>query len=190
MQTFEFLVQKIRSEKGENKFTPNQDLDEWMKSNAPSGSGIDCGTKVDWQKSGGERLVLNTQFHHMDDNGYYCGWTSHQVVVTPTLWCGPINVRITGRDRRDIKSYLHELYSDWLTQEVVYDQETKLWELASYKALREHYAKEKEKMAQLLADEKALSYVPPPVPNTEDCDEHCGPACIHTKEEINNGDEA
>jgi len=44
----------------------------------------------------------------MNENGYYDGWTSHTVTVTPG-WNGP-ELRITGRDRNQIKDYLYDTF--------------------------------------------------------------------------------
>ena len=51
--------------------------------------------------------MLYTHFHHMNDGGFYDGWTEHSVVVTPSLVYG-FDTRITGRDRNDIKNYIGE----------------------------------------------------------------------------------
>src|SRR5208337_2332016 len=37
----------------------------------PSGSGFDHGTQIDLDASHAEKLIFNTAFHHMDDNGFY-----------------------------------------------------------------------------------------------------------------------
>lgn len=83
----------------------------------PSGSGVDCGTAIDLDKSTGERLIFTTSFHHMDDAGGYDGWTNHSVFVIPSLQFGFL-LRITGRDRNGIKEYLHELFSHALDQDI------------------------------------------------------------------------
>lgn len=75
----------------------------------PSGAGIDNGTTLDFEASRPDRLVFNTSFHHMSDVGYYDGWTEHTVIVTPSLALG-FEIRITGRDRNEIKDYLTDLY--------------------------------------------------------------------------------
>lgn len=75
----------------------------------PSGSGIDCGTKIDLDASTPDKLVFDVQYHHMNDGGYYDGWTQHQVIVTPSLGFD-FNLRITGPNRNEIKEYLHECY--------------------------------------------------------------------------------
>lgn len=91
----------------------------------PSGSGIDNGTTIDWDKSTGERVVLNADFHHMDECGGYCGWTEHQIIITPSLVYG-FSIRVTGRDRNEIKDYLGETYHHALsaTVEQEYNPET------------------------------------------------------------------
>lgn len=87
------------------------------KAYLPSGSGIDNGTQIDLERSRPDRLVLTTSFHHMNDGGCYDGWTEHDVVVTPSLQHG-IDLRITGRDRNDVKGYLADVFHDALITEI------------------------------------------------------------------------
>lgn len=82
----------------------------------PSGSGIDNGTRIDPSESHAEKIVLLTAFHHMNDGGYYDGWTHHKIVVTPSF--SGINLRITGRDLNGIKDYLYDVYEYALRQDV------------------------------------------------------------------------
>src|SRR5262245_54181916 len=62
----------------------------------PSGSGINHGTRLD-DRSTPDRIILLCDFHHMSEHGYYDGWTSHQIVITPSL-VHDFTLRITGRD--------------------------------------------------------------------------------------------
>jgi hypothetical protein len=84
----------------------------------PHGSGLDSGsfTAVYIDESKPDRIVIGADYHHMDD-GYYAGWSDHQVIVTPSLAFG-FNLRITGRDRDGIKDYLAELFDHYLRQDV------------------------------------------------------------------------
>jgi hypothetical protein len=77
----------------------------------PSGSGLDAGVKFNFEESKPERLVFNFGYHHMNEGGFYDGWTEHQLIITPSLQFG-YNMRITGKDRNFIKEYLTDLFSN------------------------------------------------------------------------------
>jgi hypothetical protein len=89
-------------------------LREYVARTAPSGSGIDAGVKL-LDNSTPHKLVFSCDFHHMNEGGYYDGWTRHCAVVTPTF--SGISVRITGRDRNGIKDNLRETLRYWLAGE-------------------------------------------------------------------------
>ena len=91
-------------------------LDNLARRLLPSGSGIDAGVTLDILASTPERVVFRTSFHHMNDAGMYDGWTDHQVIVTPSLAFG-FKLRVTGRDRNEIKDYLAELFQDVLSRQ-------------------------------------------------------------------------
>jgi hypothetical protein len=81
----------------------------------PSGSGIDCKTKIDLDASRDDCIVMHAPFHHMNENGMYDGWTEHTLRVRPSFVHG-FTISISGRDRNDIKDYLHEVYEYALRQ--------------------------------------------------------------------------
>lgn len=94
----------------------------------PSGSGIDNGTQYDIVECNSEKIVFLTAYHHMNENGFYDGWTEHKIIVRPSF--DDINIRITGRDRNAIKDYLHDVFYHVLTSiptqkdyEYIYDLE-------------------------------------------------------------------
>jgi hypothetical protein len=93
------------------------DLIQWMKNNAPSGSGIDSGTEINFDASGDTKVILTTEFHHMTEHGYYDGWTQHTLTISASLRFGFV-LKVGGRDRNMIKEYLGDLYHEWLSQEV------------------------------------------------------------------------
>lgn len=85
----------------------------------PSGSGFDRGTKIieeSWKGFTGG-FQLHTSFHHMNDHGYYIGWSDHTVVIKPCLLSG-IDCRVTGRNMRDIKDHIGESVFHCLTANV------------------------------------------------------------------------
>lgn len=74
----------------------------------PSGSGIDSGTKIDIERCTPYRVVLTAGFHHMNKDGMYDGWTEHTITVTPSF--SGMDITISGRNRNDIKEYLHDVF--------------------------------------------------------------------------------
>ena len=96
--------------------------EEWLNSLEqllPSGSGIDNGTTIDRERSHAEKIVLHFGFHHMNDGGYYDGWTEHTATITPSF--DGINMRISGRDRNQVKEYLYQTYDYALGRCVEYE---------------------------------------------------------------------
>jgi hypothetical protein len=83
----------------------------------PSGSGIDSGTTIDHDKSTRDKVVLYTSFHHIDEGGGYAGWTDHTVTVR--LAFRGFNIAISGKNRNNIKEYLHSVFSEALAEPCV-----------------------------------------------------------------------
>ncbi len=79
----------------------------------PSGSGIDCGTKIDREHTDGSRVTLTLSYHHMDENGGYDGWSDYRITARPSFEVG-ISLTITGQDRNGIKEYLAGVFQDAL----------------------------------------------------------------------------
>lgn len=82
-----------------------------MLEHLPHGSGIDSGVKFDWQRSTPEKLIFNLEFHYVDENGYYDGWTSHTITITPSLYFG-IKINVSGKNRNGVKEYLSDLFHE------------------------------------------------------------------------------
>jgi methionine synthase I (cobalamin-dependent) len=84
----------------------------------PSGSGIDSGNNFDFQNSKNERLIINSAFHKMDQNGFYDGWINYKVIIKPSLQFN-FTLSIIGNfgRRQEIKEYLYNIYSEALEQE-------------------------------------------------------------------------
>lgn len=87
-------------------------LADYVRKHGPSGSGIDNGTKFNVDHSTPEKFEFLADFHHMNEDGFYDGWTAHKITATPGF--ESINIRIRGRDRNSIKDHLHEVYYNWL----------------------------------------------------------------------------
>ena len=91
-------------------------LDQMVKAYMPNGSGFDCGTTLDMDSTM-DKLIFETEFHHMNANGYYTGWTQHKIIVTPSLQHG-FNLRVTGRDKSQIKDYIAACFESALNEEI------------------------------------------------------------------------
>jgi len=92
-------------------------IESLVKDQMPSGSGFDSGTTLDIEASHAEKLVFLTSFHHMNEVGYYDGWTEHSITVTPSL-AHEIHLRISGRNRNDIKEGIHQAFHSALTFDI------------------------------------------------------------------------
>ena len=86
-----------------------------VKEHMPSGSGFDSGTSFDFDKSKADKMVFNTYFHHMNDGGYYDGWTEHSVIVTPAF--RGYHLRVTGKNKNDIKDCIGDVFYNALSED-------------------------------------------------------------------------
>lgn len=93
-------------------------LETYVQRNAPSGSGVDCGTRLS-EKATTNRIVLSLSYHHMNEEGMYDGWTEHEITVTPDF-ISAVDLHITGRDKNQIKDFLHDTYRYWLTRVIAH----------------------------------------------------------------------
>ena len=117
LRAFSEALQAMRNcEKSGNNEWRQRWLDYLAKlqSELPHGSGLDGKVEFVIDKCDAKCIVIFVEFHHMNDCGYYDGWTAHEIVATATH-CGPI-IRVTGRDRNGIKDYLAELFDHALNQ--------------------------------------------------------------------------
>ena len=121
-----YARKRCQETKNTEWFEKHSETIEQLVDMLPSGSGWDSGTKIDLDASHADKLVLYGEFHHMNDSGFYDGWTAHVVTVTPSL-LNDFNIRISGRDRNDIKEYLHEMFDACLRQAIVWSEEKQRW---------------------------------------------------------------
>ena len=94
-----------------------EDAIQVLEDYLPSGSGIDSGCKIDIEKSGKSKVVINFSFHHMNENGFYDGWTDHKLMCKPVLY-GDFEIKITGKNRNYIKEYLYDTFNYCLLETV------------------------------------------------------------------------
>lgn len=104
----------------------SEHLSSLVASFLPSGSGWDCGTALDRDASLPSKLVFYGSFHHMDEQGYYDGWTEHRITVRPAF--NGLDVSVSGKDRNGVKDMLVEDFDlalskvqDWHVATSAYD---------------------------------------------------------------------
>ena len=86
------------------------------KNYLPHGSGFDCGTRFDFDASNPNKLVFVTDFHHMDENGYYDGWSyACKIVVVADFSDIGFNIKITGIRRKN-RIYLDYWYNTFYSE--------------------------------------------------------------------------
>lgn len=114
---FDAYLNCIKSGNAEWKERWQDDIEQACDNYLPSGSGFDSGTTFDFDASRKDRLVFHTSYHHMDESGYYDGWSEHDIVITPSL-AMDFDIVVKGRNRNEIKDYIGELMVGALWQDV------------------------------------------------------------------------
>lgn len=83
----------------------------------PHGSGFDADTPIDLDRSSTKCLYITVNYHHMNQDGFYTGWTDHTIKVTPDLAMG-FDIKVTGLNKNDIKDYIGKLFYECLDRMV------------------------------------------------------------------------
>ena len=123
MRLFEDLAMAVSSHIRTTLDGNQKAADNWAtkahnatRCNLPQGAGFDNGTEIDLERSTDKKLVFHTAFHHMNDAGYYTCWTEHTVTVTPAF-LGGFDLKVSGRNTRDIKDYIADTFHHLLGAE-------------------------------------------------------------------------
>lgn len=117
----------------------------------PRGSGIDRAPR---KRSDIEVMPSVIRFeigyHHEDDGGFY-GWTDHVITIRPAF--DGLDVRVSGRNRRNVKDYLHEAMEHAFTRHVTWDEQKQRWIVESdeerYAAMERAYPRAKVESAEV-----------------------------------------
>lgn len=64
-----------------------------------------------------EKIVFHVTFHHMNDLGYYCGYTEHKVTIRQTFI--GLCVTVSGQNKRDCKIYIADVFDNALSSQYV-----------------------------------------------------------------------
>jgi len=84
----------------------------------PSGAGIDSGSRLDYEASNPNKLIIIFEYHHMNNYGIYTHWTAHKCTVTPSLF-SDFDLKITkGKTSNSDIEYLHDVFNYALREEI------------------------------------------------------------------------
>ena len=65
----------------------------------PHWSRFYTGTSINLDESQTDKIVLETEYHHMDGNGFYAGWSGWKLIITPSLAYGfDLDIELTYDD--------------------------------------------------------------------------------------------
>lgn len=131
----EARVNCIASNNQEWKVRHEEKIRQIAKDFLPSGAGVDSGCAVVLcDMAWNERIVICFSFNHMNEDGFYMGWTEHTCTVVPSLANG-FSLRISGRDRNDVKEYLHDVFYSALTALAEWDEENRRYRAGNDRGL-------------------------------------------------------
>jgi len=86
----------------------------------PHGSGIDGKTEFNFNKSRENKLIIDSSYHCMDQNGFYDGWVDFSIMITSSL-IFEVDIVITGKfckKYESVKDYLQETFQYTLTETI------------------------------------------------------------------------
>lgn len=91
-------------------------IDYLVRNHAPSGSGFDLGTEFNPESSTPIKLVFSLYYYHMNERGFYGGWTRYCITVTPTF--DSVHVSVSGHDRNQVKDFIADTFYSLASQDV------------------------------------------------------------------------
>ena len=94
-------------------------IDNYIIPKLPSGSGIDNGCKINLKQSKPLKIIIDSSYHAMNENGMYDRWIDFKIIVTPSFDNIDINIRGNfGSKYQHLKDYLIEIFQDSLSKEI------------------------------------------------------------------------
>jgi len=94
-------------------------IDNCIIPKLPSGSGIDNGCKINLKQSKPLKIIIDSSYHAMNENGMYDRWIDFKIIVTPSFDNIDINIRGNfGSKYQHLKDYLIEIFQDSLSKEI------------------------------------------------------------------------
>jgi len=94
-------------------------IDNYIIPKLPSGNGIDNGCKINLKQSKPLKIIIDSSYNAMDENGMYDRRIDFKIIVTPSFDNIDINIRGNfGSKYQHLKDYLIEIFQDSLSKEI------------------------------------------------------------------------
>jgi hypothetical protein len=92
----------------------------------PHGSGFDRGESIDIETSEPEKIIINGEYHVMNESGWYDGHAIYRIIITPSL-VNEFDLKLIGssswpgrRAYEGLKDYVLEVYHEALENEITW----------------------------------------------------------------------
>jgi hypothetical protein len=111
------IYRSLQALRSNQKINNVEWIEKWSELNnyLPDGSGFDAGCEIDVENSNETKIIILFSFHHLNENGYYEGWTDHKLTCRPTF--DGIDMKISGPNKNQIKDYLYDTFDYILNEE-------------------------------------------------------------------------
>ena len=98
-------------------YDKHEDAIQEIIENLPHGSGIDGTTSLDFDATTENKIVIRSEYHTMNEHGYYGRWISFTLTIKPSLQFG-IDLKVTGNfgKHQNLKDYLYEVFDNALNE--------------------------------------------------------------------------
>lgn len=122
LQARETCIKEGRTEQAERWEERLKKLEEYL----PSGSGFDTGESINLEESRQNMIIIDGEFHVMNENGFYDGYAEYNIVVIPSLSYG-CEVKLVGssywqkrKSYDGLKDYIETTYWEALNQKITW----------------------------------------------------------------------
>jgi hypothetical protein len=112
MRLYQLLAKHITGSKLKPPYNePHLDRLDELLYKLPMGSGIDAGSTIAFEECKPDKIVFNSAFHVMDNQGFYDGWIEFKVIVRPSFMGFDLEIKPLQR-KRYFNDYLRDYIFD------------------------------------------------------------------------------
>lgn len=112
MRLYQLFAKHIAGSKLKPPYNePHLDRLDELLYKLPMGSGIDAGSTIAFEECKRDKIVFNSAFHVMDNQGFYDGWIEFKVIVRPSFTGFDLEIKPLQR-KKYFNDYLHDYVFD------------------------------------------------------------------------------